>query len=312
MEAKWRLLHVWSFKQDAAVSDELFQLIESYGAAREQLVDLTQEAPDTLRYLDLVRARDEDRPVLALESQRQPRAYVFDARHSAFTLAPWVRRIAFRGDADYIAVLKPGRLDVYPAVLGGDAPPASLKGLPEGPLRLPTLLQMPPTGEAAGVRTQLRNLLHRSIEDARRLGRPADVDAHDAISLVGRALFWRFLIDRQLLQALEPSTICGDNRASTFAECLVTRKRALETFDWLDRTFNGSFLRFRTERRASEIPEVVYEKVVGNIAHAATADGQLELPSEWRHVNFAHVPVGLLSEVYEAYAHQEDAATAEG
>ena len=47
--------------------------------------------------------------------------------------------------------------------------------------------------------------------------------------------------------------------------------------------------------------------MVGNIAHAATADGQLQLklPTEWREVNFAHVPVGLLSEVYEAYAHEE-------
>jgi N-6 DNA Methylase len=71
-------------------------------------------------------------------------------------------------------------------------------------------------------------------------------------------------------------------------------------------------LQFKTSGRAAAIPSEVYEQVVGNIAHSATAEGQLQLalPMEWKEVNFAHVPVGLLSEVYEAFAHDEDADAA--
>lgn len=296
------------------MTDGLIVQLEQYGAARGQLLDLASAEPRTLRYVDLLQSPAEDRPAMVLESQGQPRAYVFDERRkSASTLVPWVRRIAFRGDADFVVVVRPGRLDVYPAVLGTGLALLPLKDLPDGPLRIPTLLHAPPPDEIASVRTALRTLLRASIQDAKSLGRSAGVDAHDALSLVGRALFWRFLIDRNLLHGLNPREVCNDPQASSLADCLSKKTRALATFDWLDNTFNGGLLRFRTKERASAIPDEVYERVVGNIANAATAEGQLQLdfPSQWKEVNFAHVPVGLLSEVYEAFAHDEDAKAAE-
>ncbi|MBK9264623.1 MAG: SAM-dependent DNA methyltransferase [Polyangiaceae bacterium] len=294
--------------------DGLVEQLEQYGVAQGQLLALASAEPRTLRYVDLLRSPTNDRPAMVLESQGQPRAYVFDERKPCgLDLVPWVRRIAFRGDADFIAVVRPGRLDVYPAVLGTGPVPAPLADLPEGRLRIPTLLHAPPPDEVAPVRNALRKLLRDSIQNAKTLGQSAHVDAHDALSLVGRALFWRFLIDRNLLEGIDPGEVCNDPTATSLADCLSSRARAIATFEWLDRTFNGGLLRFRTKGRARSIPEVVYEQVVGNIAHAATAEGQLQLdlPSQWKDVNFAHVPVGLLSEVYEAFAHDEDAATAE-
>jgi hypothetical protein len=143
-------------------------------------------------------------------------------------------------------------------------------------------------------------LLRRSISSAHAAG----VSARDALSLVGRALFWRFLVDRQLLDGLNPSDI--SSRATSWQSCLDTKANALKTFEWLDDTFNGGLLAFSSPTVPSQIKAAVYETVVGNIAHGATADGQLELrlPAEWREVNFSHVPVGLLSEVYEAFAHE--------
>lgn len=294
--------------------DGLVEQLEQYGAAQGQLLALASAEPRTLRYVDLLQSPTNDRPAMVLESQGQPRAYVFDGRKSsALDLVPWVRRIAFRGDADFIAVVRPGRLDVYPATLGPGLVPAPLLDLPGGRLRIPTLLHSPPPDEVAPVRKALRKLLRDSIQNAKTLGQSVDVDAHDALSLVGRALFWRFLIDRNLLQGIDPGEVCHDSSATSLADCLSKKTRAIATFEWLDRTFNGGLLRFRTKGRATAIPEVVYEQVVGNIAHAATAEGQLQLdlPSQWREVNFAHVPVGLLSEVYEAFAHDEDATAAE-
>ncbi|HRI63479.1 MAG TPA: N-6 DNA methylase [Polyangium sp.] len=310
-----RLIFASAVEEDAAVLDELVGQLEHYGATRGQLLALATAEPRTLRYADLMREPAHDRPAMVLESQGQPRAYIFDERTQlGLDLVPWVRRIAFRGDADFIAVVRPGRLDVYPATLGKGADPLLLTNLPEGRLCIPTLLRTNlAADETAPVRKALRTLLRDSIRNAKSLGQTAEVDAHDALSLVGRALFWRFLIDRNLLHGVDPGKVCNDARAASFPDCLSRKTRALATFEWLDRTFNGGLLRFRTKERATAIPDVVYEEVVGNIAHAATADGQLQLdlPSQWREVNFAHVPVGLLSEVYEAFAHDEDAAAAE-
>ena len=154
------------------------------------------------------------------------------------------------------------------------------------------------------VRAKLLELLRRSIAQARQLG----VNPSDALSLVGRALFWRFLIDRGLLDGLNREEVCP--HANSWQACLSTKTNALQTFRWLDETFNGGLLPFVSS--PEEFPAEVFQRVVGDIAHLAAPDGQLSLhlPNDWSEVNFAHLPVGLLSEVYEAYAHGEDAARA--
>ena len=58
------------------------------------------------------------------------------------------------------------------------------------------------------------------------------VSDEDAIALVGRALFTRFLADRSLLPE-------GMSEPETAASLFDTREVAEETSDWLDATFNG-------------------------------------------------------------------------
>lgn len=283
------------------VSDQIVSDLEGFGATRTQLIDLARElGPRSLPYLDLARATTDGRPPVVFEVQGQPRAYVFDARGESENVTRWVRRIAFRGDADWVAVLRVGRLDVFRASLGGDAP-LPFSGLPQGPFLFPALLHARYPRDVSSVRVALLALLRRSITGARASG----MNARDALSLVGRALFWRFLVDRDLLAGLDPADVAP--RAKSWEGCLDNKTNALATFDWLDTTFNGGLLGFTSSGTPGRVKAEVYESVVGNIAHAATADGQLQLklPTEWREVNFAHVPVGLLSEVYEAYAHEE-------
>jgi hypothetical protein len=236
-----------------------------------------------------------------VESQGQPRAYVFVAHDDTNVgVAQWVRRVAFRGDADWVGILRPGRLDVIRAALDGSDAPRLVQNLPKGTLLFPSLVHAPPTGNAIRVRARLLELLRRSIAQAKPLG----VDPQNALSLVGRALFWRFLIDRGLLEGLDRNDVCPT--ANSWEACLSTKTNALKTFAWLDDTFNGGLLPFTSS--PSGFSSDVFHQVVGNIAHLATPDGQLplRLPNDWSEVNFAHVPVGLLSEVYEAYAHGED------
>ncbi|MCY1328659.1 N-6 DNA Methylase [compost metagenome] len=128
----------------------------------------------------------------------------------------------------------------------------------------------------------------------------------DAVSLVGWGLFWRFLVDRDLLVGKTPSDIADG--AESWTECLSSKGRALKTLKWLDATFNGGLLPFETPPK--EYAPAVFSKVLGNIAAGATPQGQLRLPSDWDEINFSHVPVGLLSEVYEAFATALDASSA--
>ncbi len=283
------------------MSDQIAGDLEGFGATRAQLVDLAFDTgPRLLPYLDLARATTDSRPPVVFEVQGQPRAYIFDERTDGQNVARWVRRIAFRGDADWVAVLRHGRLDVYRASLGVDAP-VRFDTLPQGPFLFPALVHARYPRDVSSVRAALLGLLRGSISSARQLG----VDARDALSLVGRALFWRFLVDRDLLAGLDPSDIV--QRATSWENCLDNKANALTTFEWLDKTFNGGLLAFTSAGAPARMKAAVYERVLGNIAHAATAEGQLQLrlPAEWREVNFAHVPVGLLSEVYEAFAHEE-------
>ena len=231
------------------MSDALISAPEGYGATRGQLVGLARLGAGSLRYVDLVRSPPAERPAVVLESQGQPRAYVFDAMGTepgAARLVQWVRRIALRGEADFVAVLRPGRLDACPALLDGTEAPRPVPDLPEGLPRFPTLLHAPPRGGGGAVRKALRDLLLGSIGQAKRLGAKVELDGHDALSLVGRALFWRFLIDRGLLRGLSAGDICGDSSVERFESCMDGKARALATFDWLDHTFNGGLLTFHT------------------------------------------------------------------
>lgn len=288
------------------MQEELTHALEAYGAVPSQLVDPSRsDDARALRYVDLLRTSSPSGVPVVVESQAQPRLYVFKSGQTdkPTEVKTWVRRVAFRGDADWVGVMRPGRLDVYRAVLDGASEPVAID-LPQGPELLPQLLYKPPEGRGIHVRAKLLELLGRSIQQAKAL----DIDPEDALSLIGRALFWRFLIDRGLLDGLRVEDICEG--ATNWPECLSTKKNALQTFTWLDDTFNGGLLPFKSA--PSTFAEKAFVKVLGDIAHGADATGQLSLrlPKDWCEVNFAHVPVGLLSEVYEAFAHDEDPARA--
>ncbi len=143
-------------------------------------------------------------------------------------------------------------------------------------------------------RQYLKDLLFRSMSQAVSY----NLSPLDAVSLVGWGLFWRFLVDRNLLAEKRPQDIADG--AENFASCLSTKGRALKTLKWLEITFNGGLLPF--EKDVSTFDSRVFSEVLGNVAMGATATGQLRLPTDWNEINFAHVPVGLLSEVYEAFA----------
>ena len=121
------------------------------------------------------------------------------------------------------------------------------------------------------------------------------VPDNDAISLVGRALFTRFLADRGLL----PESFFSGARDEA-SELFDNADDAARTSQWLDVTFNGDFLPIDAGLFAS-LPAGGY-KILGDILHHAPG-GQLSIKWEqkWENLDFAHIPVGVLSQAYEHY-----------
>ncbi len=209
-----------------------------------------------------------------------------------------------RGDAPYLGVVAPGRLDVYPVALDSKRPRQvqvrkGLEAIADIDL-LPRLANVRP--KAARTRQNwisdvILKLLTQAIDE---LITSAGVDDEDAISLVGRALFARFLGDRDLL----PSTI-GD--VPTSIGLFDNAVRANTTSRWLDDTFNGDLLPL-SEGVFQRLTDDAY-KVLGDIMRRAPG-GQLSLDWEekWDHLDFAHIPVGVLSQAYELYLRSHQSA----
>ncbi|MBK9375645.1 MAG: N-6 DNA methylase [Holophagales bacterium] len=153
------------------------------------------------------------------------------------------------------------------------------------------------------------SLLESATDKISRSGLGAD----DALSLSGRALFLRFLVDREIVKPEDLTEVC--QAASEYGECFSTPSRAQATSSWLDETFNGDLLplSFGTSglsRRLEQLSERNRRDILGQlalIAHRAQPSGQLMF--DWGDIDFGHVPVGLLSQVYESHCAKYDASS---
>lgn len=130
-----------------------------------------------------------------------------------------------------------------------------------------------------------------------------EITDYDAISLAGRALFVRFLGDRNLLPPEQ----------GRVSEWFDDAARAEQTSRWLDDTFNGDFLPL-SDGLFGKLPEEAFH-TLGNVLRRAPG-GQLYLgwQEKWDFLDFAHIPVGVLSEAYERYMreHNPDQQAKEG
>ncbi len=145
----------------------------------------------------------------------------------------------------------------------------------------------------------LRLLVHVADKLAGRLLRA------DVLSLLGRALFFRFLVDRAIVTLSDLPRLCPS--ASTFEDCFINAANSARTSDWLDRTFNGNFLPL-TGNGGTEFFTYVQDLFPAAFKHLSAivqrwepAGDAYQSKMEWATFDFAHVPVGLPSQVYEAF-----------
>jgi N-6 DNA Methylase len=291
-----------------------------------------------MNYLDLIAGadggsgNDELLPDAVAECQGRPLLYVIsNARLGSETsnrdeqLRQLRRTLGSRGERAYLGILEPGQLTVIPVNLSSDLP--TPERYVAGTGRALTFFSRLSLGEYDG-KGEAATPDYVYDEMLRLLQHVADelADGHglmggDVLSLVGRALFFRFLCDRDIVKPASRRSIAPD--ANSLTECFETVANIAATSAWLDSTFNGDFLRLipdniPTDDKAAR--EAAYGRYFAKfsaktrtaichhlsaILHGhqpAGASYQMSLDAPWAKFDFAHVPVGLLSQVYEAFS----------
>lgn len=222
--------------------------------------------------------------------------------------------LACRGDAHYLAIMQPGVLHIFPLGFYEGNTPRSIREIPlisGGELHdfLAGLdkIEEIATAEKAWLDNYLLELLRST---ARRLKEATTLSDGHVLSLVGRGLFTRFIIDRRIVREEDAQRISP--HASSLDTLFDTPEAAADSFAWLDATFNGNLLpllddEVHTKSAYRDFFSTLDENErrticleLGNVMCRAT-HGQL--PMKWQRIQFNHVPADTLSQVYEHFAH---------
>lgn len=307
-----------------------------FGAIEPSIRWLGEASPQNINYLDLIPSsatrpidKDDLWPSAVIETSGIASAYVLRADALSQTPLDSTRlnrlrhNLACRGDAEYLVVWKPGELHLYRLDLSKALPePAAVLQGAEGASSLFQDMANASLDAKFGKQHEaVQQAVHQVLFDVLSqvtlalIQSPALNDNRDdVISLVGRALFTRFLIDRGIINRTTFPEIYCDGHPEC---CFDTHELAARTCRWLNDKFNGELLPLTDENYARYFSLLASQDAsifhhLSNILHRSPG-GQTSFELYWDTVNFAHVPIGLLSQVYEHYAHKlfSDGAEAE-
>ena len=280
-------------------------------------------SPELLDYLDLAEPADDESkeellPDGVAENQGRPLLFFVNEtrlahgtdKQRAESLNRLRRNLACRGERTYLAVVRAGSLEVVPVSLSADSPtwkiyePGTTKALTFfSRLALGLIDGEEQSEDADFVFKEMLNLLNQGIDRiAHQIGWA------DVLSLVGRALFFRFLRDRHIVKKANLKGIAPG--AVELDKCFDNAQNAYDTCRWLDDTFNGDFLPL-SDKGSRKFFDKIGERSTTVFSHlkgilcgdepVGVDEYQKRLPIQWSDFNFAHIPVGLLSQVYEAF-----------
>jgi len=303
--------------------------LREYGISPSSIQTLGDAAaPKLLDYLDLVEPRREHGLLPDGVAENSGRPLLFFVNESRLALLPGEqetklsklrRELACRGERAYLARVLPGELMVVPVSLAEQTPKwevyraGTTKALTFFS-RL-TLGLYDGKGEPQAVDFVFERMFELLKQSADSLAET--LDRSDVLSLVGRALFFRFLCDRQIVKEENMEAIAPT--ANDLFTCFDTPASSTATCKWLDRTFNGDFLPLTNggdqaffddiARRTNNAVFTHLGAIVRGAQHVGSQSYQLSLP--WADFDFAHIPVGLLSQVYEAFCRKWDPTSKE-
>ncbi|OJV11830.1 MAG: hypothetical protein BGO12_08390 [Verrucomicrobia bacterium 61-8] len=290
-------------------------------------------SPELIDYLDLVApaaSRSGNLPMLDGVAENQDRPLLFfinegrlasSSDQQAKQLADMRRTLACRGDRAYLAVIRPGSLSVIPVSLTDKT--QQWKLFQAGTGEALTFFSRLALGRCEEVPTGpdvefLFQEMFRLVEATATRLEQLKVKRSDVLSLVGRALFFRFLTDRSIATDGDLKKIAPNS--DSLLHCFDNAENAAATSQWLDKTFNGDFLPLTDEGNFGFFESLgrrtgqrVFHHLGGIVRGEEPVgdDGfQLRLPIDWGDLDFAHIPVGLLSQVYEKLSWKWDSGNA--
>lgn len=330
---------------------KLAKSLGDFGCPESALVSLRngqKKSPSHIAYLDLlsdqVQREAECLPDAVAEFQGKPVMYLIDAESGIPDTALRVdlqQRLANRGDHAVLAIVKLGELVLYPLNLDRDKLNKHGVGkvIKVGDGESQFLFHQIATGafdELDGqsessdpVFEEIRNLLDRAVSD---LVIEKGLGGLNVLSMTGRALFFRFLVDREIVGDDLIESICpaakGDSEEFRLRRVFSSAERAAQTSAWLDITFNGDLLPlietqllegnlddriaayFKVYQEAGEKSDGEIYQHLEAILHGWENIENIQQPFlpgiDWHQLNFRHIPIGVLSQVYENFSHRVD------
>ncbi len=297
---------------------ELTRLLGAFGAPPSSVISLNEPTSAAhLNYLDLVK---DSAPAVdaVVELAGRSVLYVVRGPRDPGEIRALQHMLMQRGAADHLAVLEPGVLAIYPVVTVSKDESKPIRQWNERDFGSGSIIpelawRRGADDNAPGSAQKLHERLLKLLEATTNAIIDLGVGAQDALSLVGRVLFVRFLIDRDILSDPHIKTI--GSSSPRLSDVMAEPKRVEETSAWLHRTFNGNFL-LLGEATTPEGEELSWPgfwsrlgkrgpgvcKELSKLLHKTDEKGQYSFA--WDTLDFGHIPVGLLSQVYEAWYHE--------
>ncbi len=310
--------------------------VQNYGVPSLSFHDLGGTASSgLLDYLDLLQQDDASQPPTGrllpdgvAESQGRPLLFIVNESRLAqgpteqqLQLKTLRRRLACRGDRAFMARVRPGELAVVPVSLEDKTPDWKLyqPGTPEALTFFSRLAhgQYDGEGEPKEADYVFSAMFKLVWSVADRLA-ALNLKRTDVLSLMGRALFFRFLRDRQVVRESDRQNIAP--KATSVLDCFANAENAARTSAWLDKTFNGDLLPLTEDGKRSFFEKAGKDSdgylfthlnaIIRGEEPVGDRDYQLPLRIHFGHFLFNHIPVGLLSQVYERFAWKWEHETA--
>lgn len=305
----------------------LLTSIKEYGC--NDVVLLDGATPRHLDYLDLLKTSGNGtlKVDAVAEFQARPLLYIVsESRANPFDKEKIIELqhlLANRGERAYLGVLSPGELNVYPinldrAVLAHGYKETIRPGSAAAPLFFQSvvndLFELKGQPKAPDyVFEEIHTLMRRSSED---LIGTYGLNPLDVLSFLGRALFFRFLWDRKIIRPDELDAICP--QAKSHGHCFRNAASSVATCRWLDETFNGDLLPLSGsfEDVFADADTKTGGKLFDHLRAILegwehTGTGQFQGRLDWGDLDFAHIPIGVLSQVYESFSRVWDAQRSE-
>jgi len=293
--------------------------VKAFGCHDVVLLDDSPN-PKHLDYLDLLRVSGSERLKVdaVAEFQSRPLLYIVSAdRKRKFdnnNMLDLQCLLANRGERAYLGVLSPGELNVYPINLNRTVLANSRKAtIKQESSKAPLFFQSVANGvftmegqpeEPDYVFGTIHNLMTRS---SKRLIERYGLNPLDVLSFLGRSLFFRFLWDRKIVRSSELNSVCP--QAKSPGDCFRNVMNSVATCRWLDETFNGDLLPLsgdytsifsQADKQTGGKLFLDLQAILEGWKHAGNEAFQLQI--DWGDLDFAHIPIGVLSQVYENFS----------